>query len=177
MLNPASLFTGAKLRLAAPMPEDGPIIARWSQDSHYLRLLDDDPARLLTQDEAGRGSEFRLRTLAENRLIGFVAIFGQNRHQSAMIAIGIGDPEYRGQGYGSDALRLILAYGFRELNLHRIGLNVFAYNTTAIRAYERVGFVLEGRRRQSILRDGQRFDELQYGILYPEWAARYAPQG
>lgn len=176
-MNPTSLYIGERLRLSAAQPGDAEIMARWTEDSHYWRLLEDDPARLLTPNEADRGpsaNEFRLRTLAEDKLIGFVALFHINyRHQSAMMAIGIGEPEYRGKGYGNEALRLILNYAFRELNLHRLGLNVFAYNTAAIRAYERVGFLREGTRRQSILRDGKRYDEYQYGILYSEWAARY----
>jgi RimJ/RimL family protein N-acetyltransferase len=174
MLDKNSLFIGERLRLAPAMPEDAAIMARWSLDSEYLRMVDDDPARPMTPDDAGRGgSDFRLRTLAENRLIGFVALFSVTRFQTAMMAIGIGEMEYRGKGYGNEALRLLLSYGFREMNLYRIGLNVFEYNTAAIKAYERVGFVLEGTRRKSIRRDGERYDELQYGILYDEWAARY----
>src|SRR5262245_54223576 len=116
MLDKTSLFIGERLRLAPPMPEDASIIARWSLDSHYLRLVEDDPARPMTSDEAGRaGSEFRLRTLADNRLIGFAALFSVTRFQSAMMAIGIGEAEYRGKGYGGEALRLLLAYGFREM--------------------------------------------------------------
>lgn len=176
-MNPTSLYIGERLRLAPAQSGDAETMSRWTEDSHYWRLLDDDPARILTPAEADRGpgaTEFRLRTMADDRLIGFVALFNINyRHQSAMMAIGIGEQEYRGKGYGNEALRLLLAYGFRELNLYRIGLNVFSYNLDAIRAYERVGFVHEGTRRQSLLRDGIRYDELQYGILYPEWAARY----
>ena len=173
MIDKNSLFIGERLRLAPSMPEDAGIMARWTLDSHYLRLVEDDPARPLVPEDMARGGDFRLRTLAENRLIGFAALFSVTRFQSAMMAIGIGEADYRGKGYGSEALRLLLAYGFREMNLHRIGLNVFAYNTAAIKSYERVGFVLEGKRRESIKRDGERFDELQYGILYEEWAERY----
>jgi RimJ/RimL family protein N-acetyltransferase len=174
MLDNTPLFIGERLRLAASLPEDASIMARWTQDSHYMRMLEDDPIRPLHAEEARGGTgDFRLRTLEENRLVGFVAIFNVTRHGTAMIAIGIGEPEYRGKGYGQEALRLILGYGFRELNLYRIGLNVFSYNDAAIRAYEKVGFVREGTRRSSILRDGERYDEHQYGILYPEWAARY----
>jgi RimJ/RimL family protein N-acetyltransferase len=175
MLSSKSLFIGERLRLAAPQSDDAVIMSRWSQDSHYQRLLEDDAIRPQAPDEVSRGgyNEFRLRTLDKDRLIGFTAIFMVTRHGSAMLAIGIGEPEYRGKGYGQEALKLIMAYGFRELNLQRLGLNVFAYNTAAIKAYERVGFVREGTRRSSILRDGIRYDEHQYGILYSEWAALY----
>lgn len=175
MLSTKSLFIGERVRLASPQSDDAHVMSRWSLDSHYQRLLEDDAIRPQTPDEVSRGgyNEFRLRTLDSDRLIGFTALFMITRHGSAMLAIGIGEPEYRGKGYGQEALRLVLGYGFRELNLHRIGLNVFAYNEAAIKAYERVGFVREGTRRSSILRDGVRYDEHQYGMLYSEWAARY----
>lgn len=175
MLDSTSLYIGQRVRLAPPQAEDALIMAQWSLDSHYLRLLEDDPVRPQTPDDVRGAGEFRLRTLSEDKLIGFAAIFNVTRHGSAMLAIGIGEAAYRGQGYGSDALRLLLGYAFRELNLYRIGLNVFSYNEAAIRAYEHVGFVREGVRRGSILRDGRRYDEYQYGILASEWQARYQP--
>lgn len=92
--------------------------------------------------------------------------------QTADLAIAIGRPEYRGKGYGRDALTLTLNYAFNELNLFRVGLSVLAYNAAAIKAYERVGFVREGVRRQLVAREGQRYDMLLYGILRDEWAAQ-----
>jgi RimJ/RimL family protein N-acetyltransferase len=178
LLNP--IFGGELVRLAAPQPEDSEQFARWSQDDEYMRLLDDDPVRPLAlanfADFATPNPSdyyFHLRTLADDKLIGFVALFNIKwSNQAAEMAIGIGAPEYRGKGYGSDALRLILNYAFNELNLHRVELTVIAYNAGAIRAYERAGFVREGVKRQAIQRDGQRFDLIGYGILRDEWLAR-----
>ena len=178
LLNP--IFSGALVRLAAPQPEDGEAFARWSQDDEYMRLLDDDPVRPLSLanfvDFATPNPSdyyFHLRTLADDKLIGFVVLFSIKwSNQTAQMAIGIGAREYRGKGYGSDALRLILSYAFSELNLYRIELTVIAYNVGAIRAYERAGFVREGVKRQAIQRDGQRFDLISYGILRDEWLAR-----
>lgn len=85
------------------------------------------------------------------------------------MAIGIGDPNFRGKGYGTDALQLILRYGFNELNLHRIGLDVISYNKSAIRAYQKVGFQVEGTMRESVLRDGQQYDRILVSILRNEY--------
>jgi RimJ/RimL family protein N-acetyltransferase len=76
-------------------------------------------------------------------------------------------------------LELIERYAFEELNLHRLSLGVFAYNPRARRAYEKAGFVVEGRERGAILRDGQRADVIIMGILREEWRARVwaAPEG
>lgn len=183
MLTP--LFTGDLVRLCAPRPEDKHDFAMWSQDDVYLRLQDDDPCRPASPasfsqfDEARKGenSYFHIRTLADDQLLGFVVLFNiQWSNQSATLAIGIGDAAFRGKGYGSDTLRLIIRYGFSELGLHRIGLTVIAYNKAAIKAYERAGFKHEGTLREAIYRQDQRYDMLYYGILRHEWRAQEASQ-
>ncbi len=176
MLSP--LFEGKLVRLTAPRDDDKAVFALWSQNADFLRLLDDDPIR--PQNEAyfehfGEKRDendfyFHLRLVDEAVLIGFVVLFNIKwRNQSAELAIGIGDTNYRGKGYGRDALQLILNYAFSELGLHRVGLSVIAYNASAIKAYERVGFVWEGVVRQAVMREGKRYDLLLYGILREEW--------
>lgn len=175
------IFTGKLLRLTPPQPDDQDLFAQWSYDDEYSRLLDDDPVRPQTPatygffNDATKGDDyyFHLRTLEDNQMIGFVVLFNLKwRNQTAMMAIGIGPSDYRGKGYGRDALNLILSYGFSELGLHRIGLTVMDYNTQAIKAYERVGFVREGAQRQAVYREGQRHDLVQFGILREEWLAK-----
>lgn len=85
------------------------------------------------------------------------------------MAIGIGNTDYRGKGYGAEAVRLILRYAFYELNLNRVGLDVIEYNEQAIRTYEKAGFQLEGRVRSAVLRDGNSYDRIMMGMLYSEW--------
>ncbi len=171
------LFKGNLVRLAAPVPQDNASFARWSEDDVYARLLDDDPMQPQSPDSFHFSSSpttyyFHLRTLSDDVLIGFVVLFSIKwSNQSAMLAIGLGEAGYRGKGYGSDSLALILNYAFNELNLYRVGLSVMSYNTGAIRAYERAGFVREGVTRGAILREGQRHDMLNYGVLRDEWLA------
>jgi RimJ/RimL family protein N-acetyltransferase len=86
----------------------------------------------------------------------------------AWLAIAIG-PDTWDQGYGQEALGLLVDFAFRELNLYRIQLTVFAYNARAIRVYEKLGFRREGVFRAFLERDGQRHDMLLYGLLRPEW--------
>lgn len=181
-MNTNSLFRGTLIRLAAPTPEDAAIMSRWTNNEEYLRLADDDPARPLSPESTSYGDSnnnlfdslgFRLRTLEDDKLIGTLGLFLIKwTHRTAMLGIVIGEPEYWGKGYGSDAVNLILGYAFRELNLYRVGLGVMSYNTRAIRAYEKAGFTLEGRTRGAICRDNQRFDMLNYGILAEEWFNR-----
>ena len=98
---------------------------------------------------------------------GFFNIDWRNR--SAELGIVIGDKAYWNKGYGTEAMRLLLHHGFTTLNLHRICLRVYEENMRAIRAYEKAGFVHEGRMRQAEFRDGKYLDVLLMSVLRPEW--------
>ena len=181
----SNLFTGKLVRLAAMNAEaDAEAFARWDVDSDYMRQLDSGPhlpsrakkikeAIEKEQSEDPNTIAFSVRTLADDRMIGFVAFDGINwQHGDTFVAIGIGDPAYRGNGYGTDAMRVMLRYGFRELNLQRIQLDAFSYNERAIKSYLKAGFVEEGRQRGMLLRDGRRWDFIYMGILREEWLVR-----
>jgi RimJ/RimL family protein N-acetyltransferase len=92
-------------------------------------------------------------------------------HGVAWLGIGIGEPDNRGSGFGHEAISLMLRFAFWEINLYRVQLTVFAYNTPAITTYERLGFVREGIFREFLQRDGQRHDMVLYGLLRREWEA------
>jgi RimJ/RimL family protein N-acetyltransferase len=72
-------------------------------------------------------------------------------------------------------MRVIVDYGFREMGLHRIQLSVAPFNPAGIRAYQKAGFVEEGRYRESVLHDGRWYDAVLMSILDHEWAARRSP--
>ena len=178
------LFTGKLVRLAAMNAEtDAEAFARWDMDSEYLRQLDSSshlPYRAKKikesiekdQNEDPNTIALSVHTLTDDRFIGFVAFDGINwQHADTFVAIGIGDPAYRGNGYGTDAMRLMLRYGFMELNLQRVQLNVFSYNERAIKSYLKAGFVVDGRQRGMLRRDGQRWDFVYMSVLRDEWQA------
>jgi RimJ/RimL family protein N-acetyltransferase len=178
-----NLFVGKLVRFAAPKPDDHAAMAKWTDNPEYWRMLDTDPARPQNADYwADRDKEmkesqhnsfnFRIRTLEDDKLIGFFWIFARWQHQVCTVAIGIGEPEYWGRGYGADAMQLGVNYAFRELNLYKVGLSVFSYNTRAIRSYEKAGFVHETRLRAMAFRDGERHDWIEMGMLRSEWEAR-----
>jgi RimJ/RimL family protein N-acetyltransferase len=99
-------------------------------------------------------------------LIGNCALFNFNQvARRAMLGITIGDQDYWGQGYGREATQLLVDYGFRHHNLHKIWLEVHACNQRAIRAYRACGFVEEGRLRQHVWSDGAYDDLVIMGIL------------
>jgi RimJ/RimL family protein N-acetyltransferase len=179
------LFRGKLVRLAIDDPETmGKAFSRWMRNSEYRRLLDSDAPSLWSAKNIKEWFEkelekktpdeyfFTIHTLECDQLIGFVALMDIHWNQrDAWVGIGIGEPEYWGKGYGTDAMRLALGYAFLELSLERVSLGVFNYNERAFHSYEKAGFKLEGRERQAVHRDGKAGDVLYMGILRQEYLA------
>lgn len=93
-------------------------------------------------------------------ICGYDDIIKEN--EVATIFIGIGDKSLRGHGVGTEAMRLLIDYGINKLHLYRIQLQVIEYNTTAIKLYEKFGFVYEGTMKGFVKREGKRYDLLMY---------------
>jgi RimJ/RimL family protein N-acetyltransferase len=87
------------------------------------------------------------------------------RDRRASLAIGIEDRSRLGLGLGTEAIRLVLRYAFETLKLHRISVRVIDYNTRALRAYQKCGFVVEGRERETAFVDGAWHDDIMMGLL------------
>ncbi|MFZ3589963.1 GNAT family N-acetyltransferase [Bacillus sp. DJP31] len=178
-INYSNFFKGNKVRLTASRHEDAEIMVKWFEDAEYLRNVDTDIARprmvteLESEEKSGPNSAyFRIRTLKDDELIGFVVIHNiEWNNRVGLLAIGIGESKFRNLGYGQDALQLILRYAFHELNLNRVGLDVIEYNQKAIHAYEKIGFQKEGRMREAVFRDGNSYDRIIMSILRSEWEA------
>jgi RimJ/RimL family protein N-acetyltransferase len=94
------------------------------------------------------------------------------RNGNASLGIAIGDPEDTGRGYGTDALIALVSFGFEQLRLERIALEVYDFNARARGVYERVGFVHEGTARRALFRDGGFHDVHRMAVLRDEWTAR-----
>ena len=158
-----------------------PAFKRWYGDPEVARLTRyqegpmpaDEVERFFEARVAGVSSLALAIHLADtDRLIGtcaFSQLDGDNG--SALFHITIGERECWGRGYGTEATALMLEHAFGALGLHRVGLAVFAYNERAIRSYRKVGFVLEGRSREAIWREGAFSDEIHMSILAHEWQA------
>ncbi len=91
------------------------------------------------------------------------------KDHNAVFGIVIGEKDYWSKGYGLEAARLLINYGFQQLNLHRISSSALAYNERSIKLHKRIGFREEGRFREGIFKNGQYHDVLQFGILRDEW--------
>jgi [ribosomal protein S5]-alanine N-acetyltransferase len=94
------------------------------------------------------------------------------KHERAVVGILVGEKSARGHGVGREAMRLCLGIAFDMMNLHRVELGVTEDNVAAIRCYESLGFVLEGRHRDGTKRADGFVDNLHYGMLVDEFAAQ-----
>jgi RimJ/RimL family protein N-acetyltransferase len=175
---PESL-AGSKVILRRHVPENLAAFRRWYSDPDIARLARYQETPMRT-DEIERffasrvvGAEalsMAIHEASTGRLIGtcaFSQLDGDNG--SALYHITIGEKDAWGHGYGTEATQLMLDHAFGALGLHRIGLYVFEFNERAIRAYRRCGFLVEGRARESIWRDGRWWDELAMSLLEADW--------
>ena len=108
----------------------------------------------------------------EGQLIGGVRLDDLDlASRSATLAIGIYHPRWWDRGLGTEAADLVLAHAFDGLQLHRVALRVLAFNERAVASYRKLGFVEEGRERESAFIDGEWHDDLRMSVLDREWRA------
>ena len=181
-----SILVGERVRLRGVRDDDLPALARWEMDPGRMATLSNwvvPPSEAAARERLAKWSAnekddlgFAIETLDDPPVLaGNIGLWGARpKDRCATIGIALGR-QYIGRGYGTDAMRVIVSYGFREMGLHRIQLGVAPFNPAGIRAYEKAGFVEEGRLRESVLHDGRWYDEVLMSILDHEWAARRAP--
>ena len=110
---------------------------------------------------------------ADGKVIGDIGLQHRDRRSgTSAIGVGIYDPEYVGQGYGREAIGLLLDWMFRIQNYQRVWLDTWATNERAIRCYKALGFVEEGRQRRHQYVDGEYVDVVLMGLLREEWLER-----
>ncbi len=182
-----SKLLGDRIRLTAITDDDLPTIAKWLSDLGLQRLVNPggvvpvraefllDPNGWFAAERNDKNAYlFGVSAKVDYQFIGVSAINNIDLYaHHAEIGINLGHPDYQGKGYGGDVMLTTMRFGFEQLNLNRIGLNVFSYNTRAIRLYEKLGFVHETREREMLYRDGNYYDNLHMGILRQEWEERY----
>ena len=173
-----AFLIGEKVYLRPLEKTDAPVLQAYINDPDVIRTLDQHLPRSLHYEEAwldGLGKDesivaFGIALKKTDTLIGATDLRSINaRARKATFGISIGAKEEWNKGYGTEATRLIVKYGFDTLNLNRIALHVYENNPKAIRAYEKVGFVREGRYRQCVFREGRYLDVICMAVLREEW--------
>lgn len=175
------MIQGERVRLRAPTRADLPQFVAWLNDPEVTAgLLVSLPMSL--EDEEAWFTKMLNQPLAEHPMVieiqqggDWVAVGNCGVHnidwraRSAEVGIFIGEKPLWNQGYGSEAMRLLVTHCFKTLNLNRVALDVYETNARAIRSYEKVGFVHEGRKRQAMYKEGVYIDILIMSVLRDEW--------
>ena len=155
-------------------------------DMYYPALMNEDMRRLtgtqalftregvvqFIEESAGDSSRIDLLICLKSaeQIIGEISLMDIDRtNRNAHIRVAIFESSNCGQGYGTEAMKLLLHYAFGTINLHRVELAVFSFNERAIRSYEKLGFQREGVQREVLYYDYEYHDAISMSILAREF--------
>ena len=140
----------------------------------YICTLSGEKEYLEALDKRDDSRAFDIVDLNSNKLVGTVSLEHINSiERSAVLGIFIGDENYRNNGYGTEAIKLILEYGFKYLNLHSVRLDLLEINERAHKCYLKCGFKDSGRSREQIFLNGKYYNRLHMDILESEFEGDY----
>ena len=167
---------GSRLYLSPLCSDDVSIFVRWFNDKTVSENIGID-TEVLTVKKAKEwlrdnqnDYNFGIISKEGDELIGFCGFSCVDLiHENAELKIFIGDKKNRGQGYGKEAIKLLLDYGFNNLNLNNIMLKVFSFNKKAIKLYESLGFKKFGIRHKTYCFKSQFYDEIYMEVLKDEY--------
>jgi diamine N-acetyltransferase len=176
------VIRGTKIELRAIEREDLPRYVAWFNDSDVMRYFGRYEPMSLAQEEDWYETQLK-RSDARNfavyyqgEHIGVAGYFNiDGRVRKAEVGLVIGRKDMWNLGLGTDILATLLRFGFEQMNLHRIYLQVYSENIHAIRCYEKVGFKHEGRLREAEFRHNRYHDMLLMSVLNQEYSARSHP--
>ncbi len=170
-------LVGDRIYLSPRNSDDVEIFTEWLNDfkttdylgrSSIVTTLYDEKKYL--EENATAEASFVIVTINENKMIGTVSLESINHiNRCATLGIFIGDKEFRNKGYGTEAIKLILEYGFKYLNLKNIKLDLMEFNERALKCYKKCGFKEYGRRRKCKFIDGEYYDTIEMDILKEEF--------
>lgn len=172
-----SPFEGRLIRLRAIEADDEVKFHEWMNDPEvtdgitvrYPVSHASEKAWIDKQEPSYAVANFSVEALDDGALIGDAGLNTSSpENREANLGITIGDRTRWDRGYGTDVMRTLRRFGFEEINLHRIQLEVFHTNERAIRVYERIGFQREGTRREAFFKRGAYRDVYVMGLLEGE---------
>lgn len=170
-------LVGDRIYLSPRNPEDYEKFTEWLNDfdttdyvgrSGFLCTIPGEKEYL--ESNSNPEATFSIVTLDGDKMIGSVSLEDINNvDRTATLGIFIGDKDYRSQGYGTEAIRLILEFGFKYKNLHNIKLDLMSFNERAYKCYLKCGFKEYGRRRNCRFINGKYYDQISMDILEDEF--------
>jgi RimJ/RimL family protein N-acetyltransferase len=174
---------GKRCYLSPMNPEDAQKYVAWLADmevAQYLtvacHIISLYVERQTLERFVRQGDHFAIVDSKNDELLGGCGLLNPDHiNRNAEVGIFIGEKSYWNKGYGEEAMRLLLDYAFNILDLNNIMLNVYAYNTRAIRCYRKIGFKEIGRRRQAKRIQGRSYDIIFMDILAEEFTGSSLP--
>lgn len=172
---------GERIYLSPRSIEDVEQFTEWLNDfetTDYLGrsgiLITLEGEKKYLEENSSPEATFVIVTLEDNKMIGTVSLESINwLNRTATLGVFIGDKDYRSKGYGTEAIRLLLDYGFNYMNLHNIHLNLMSFNIRAQKCYKKCGFKETGRIRESRFINGRYYDVITMDILANEFQGDY----
>ncbi|MEV8430251.1 GNAT family N-acetyltransferase [Streptomyces chartreusis] len=176
------VLTGGRTVLRPFTEDDAAVMAEIIEDPEVVRFTGDPSEEFsLERLRSWYGSrsaqndrlDLAVTDRATGELVGEVVLYEWDATARSCTFRTLVGPRGRGRGIGTEATRLIVGHGFEQLGLHRIQLEAYGHNPRALRVYEKVGFLVEGVRREADFRDGQWLDWVMMAVLDHEWAAHH----
>jgi RimJ/RimL family protein N-acetyltransferase len=172
---------GDRIYLSPRNTEDYEKFTEWLNDfetTDYLGrsgiLMSLEGEREYLEKNNNPTSTFAIVTLDSDKLIGTVSLENIDAiNRTATLGIFIGDKDYRSKGYGTEAIKLLLEYGFKYINLNNIKLDLMSFNERALKCYKKCGFKEYGRRRKCKFVNGKYYDSISMDILAEEFEGDY----
>ncbi len=176
MIEDHRILRGIRVTLRPLATGDLRRCVKWFSDPQVTQFLGRNAAVTLAEEErwfrdySRRADEQIFAIEIEGKHVGNLGLHKVDRvHRKADLGIVIGETAYWSRGYGTDALRTALGYGFEHLSLNKISLDVLEDNVRAIRSYEKCGFVREGVHREDVYKDGRFQNVVRMSILAREF--------
>ena len=179
-----SIIYGERIRLRAVEREDVKKFCVWVNDPEVTRhlvlilpmsIVDEENwfDSLSKREQAEKPLAIEVRDGESWKMIGNCGVFGIDPvSRLAELGIMIGEKGEWNKGYGTETMSLLLRHCFETLNLNRVYLQVYAENLPGKRAYEKAGFVEEGRLREAVYKRGKYDDVIVMSVLRSEWNSR-----
>ena len=164
---------GEKVYLSPINLDDYELYVKWLNNPRITQYLDCNDSLITLSKEkellekiANEEFSFAIIKKEDDTLLGNVGVTKIDyKNGRATLGIFIGDEDNLSKGYGSEAIKLLIDFAFKEIRLHNIALTVFANNPRAIKAYTKCGFVEYGRRHEAIYHNGEYIDLIYMEII------------
>lgn len=174
-------LVGERIYLSPRSSEDAEKYVEWFSDfeiSDYIRksgkVMTVEVERKFLEENCTPDATFSIVTLEDDKFIGSISLESINSiSRTATLGIFIGEKEYLSNGYGTEAIKLILDFGFNYLNLNNVKLDLIEVNERALNCYKKCGFKEYGRRRKCNFVNGKYYDDIAMDILAEEFKGSY----